>query len=68
MFKNIIIKSLVESLIGWVLLAVVVMLTKNVTFVQALTSMHCILMAVAGFVGCCIGFQRKAEKQSQVEA
>ena len=68
MFKNIIIKSLVESLIGWVLLAVVVMLTKNVTFVQALTSMHCILMAVAGFVGCCIGFQRKAKKQSQVEA
>ena len=68
MFKNIIIKSLVESLIGWVLLAVVVMLTRNITFVQALTSMHCILMAVAGFVGCCIGFQRKAKKQSQVEA
>ena len=68
MSKNIIIKSVVESLIGWVLLAVVVMLTKNVTFVQALTSMHCILMAVAGFVGCCIGFQRKAKKQSQVEA
>ena len=68
MSKNIIIKSLVESLIGWVLLAVVVMLTKNVTFVQALTSMHCILMAVAGFVGCCIGFHRKEKKQSQVEA
>ena len=68
MSKNIIIKSLVESLIGWVLLAVVVMLTKNVTFVQALTSMLCILMAVAGFVGCCIGFHRKEKKQSQVEA
>ena len=68
MSKNIIIKSVVESLIGWVLLAVVVMLTKNITFVQALTPMHCILMAVAGFVGCCIGFQRKAKKQSQVEA
>ena len=68
MSKNIIIRSVVESLIGWVLLAVVVMLTRNITFVQAFTSMHCILMAVAGFVGCCIGFQRKAKKQSQVEA
>ena len=68
MSKNIIIKSVVESLIGWVLLAVVVMLTRNITFVQAFTSMHCILMTVAGFVGCCIGFQRKTKKQSQVEA
>ena len=25
-------------------------------------------MAVAGFVGCCIGFHRKEKKQSQVEA
>ena len=68
MFKNIIIKSAVESLIGWVLLAVVMTLTKDITFVHALTTPYCILMAVAGFVGCCIGFQRKAKKQSRVEA
>lgn len=68
MSKNIIIRSVVESLIGWVLLAVVIMLTRNITFVQAFTSMHCILMASAGFIGCLIGRQRKAKKQNQVEA
>ena len=30
MFKNIIIKSVVESLIGWVLLAVVMTLTRDI--------------------------------------
>ena len=68
MFKNITVKSVVESLIGWVLLAVVMTLTRDITFVHALVSPYCILMTVAGFVGCCIGFQRKAKKQSQVEA
>ena len=68
MSKNIIIKSLVESLIGWVLLALVMCLTRNITFVQALITPYCICMTVCGFVGCCIGYQRRLKKMNQIDA
>ena len=68
MSKNIIIKSLVESLIGWVLLALVMCLTRNITFVQALIAPYSIGLAVSAFVGCCIGYQRKLKKMSQFDA
>ena len=60
--KNIIIKSLIQSVIGWVLLGLILSLTRNTTFLEALTAPHSILIAVSGFFGCCIGYQRKANR------
>lgn len=68
MFRNVILKAMVESLIGWVVVAMIVYLTRNVTFVQALTAPNTIVIAVSAFVGSCIGYQRRARKQSQTNA
>ena len=61
---NIILSALIESVIGWMLLALVLTLMKDVTFMQALTAPYTIGIAVSAFLGCYIGFQRKAAKKS----
>ena len=60
---NNIIKALVESVIGGLLLALLLTLVKEITFVQALTSPATIIAVVSAFMGSCIGFQRKVRKQ-----
>ena len=62
---NNIIKALVESVIGGLLLALLLTLMKDITFVQALTAPATIVAVVSAFIGSCIGFQRKARKQGQ---
>ena len=63
MNKNIIIRSLLETLVGWVLLALLLTQVKDVTFVQALLMSHTIALMVPAFVGACIGYRRKALKK-----
>ena len=62
---NNIFKALIESVIGGLLLALLLTLMKDITFVQALTAPATIVAVVSAFIGSCIGFQRKARKQGQ---
>ena len=58
-------RALIESVIGGLLLALLLTLTKEISFVQALTGPVTIVAAVSAFIGSYIGFQRKARKQCQ---
>ena len=62
---NNILKALIESVIGGLLLALLLVLMKDITFVQALTAPATIIAVVSAFIGSCIGFQRKTRKQNQ---
>ena len=62
---NNILKALVESVIGGLLLALLLTLVKEITFVQALTSPATIIAVVSAFMGSYVGFLRKARKQNQ---
>ena len=62
---NNIFKALIESVIGGLLLALLLTLVKDITFVQALTAPATIIAVVSAFMGSYIGFQRKARKQCQ---
>ena len=64
MDKNIFVKSLDQGIIGWILLALLLSVTKDMTFVQALVAPYTVMMSVAGIVGCYIGYMRKAKKQA----
>lgn len=66
MNKNIIIRTVIEGLIGWVLLALVVTFAKDITFAQALFAPHTLVMASAGFIGGYIGLRRRAQKQANI--
>ena len=46
------------------LLALVVMYAKDMTFAQALIAPHTLVMATAGFLGAYIGLRKRAEKQA----
>jgi hypothetical protein len=58
-------RALIESVIGGLLLALLLTLTKEISFVQALTEPVTIVAAVSAFIASYIGFQRKALKQGQ---
>jgi hypothetical protein len=58
-------RALIESVIGGLLLALLLTLTKEISFVQALTEPVTIVAAVSAFTSSYIGFQRKARKQGQ---
>lgn len=60
---SIVIKSLFESVIGWVLLALILSQMKDITFIQALLAPYTIAMMASAFVGGCIGYRRKALKK-----
>ena len=60
-----ILKALIESVIGGLLLALLLTLVKDITFVQALTAPATIIAEVSVFMGSYVGFQRKARKQNQ---
>ena len=62
MNRNIIIRTVIEGLIGWVLLALIMTFVKDVPFMQALIAPHTLTMASAGFLGAYIGLQNKAKK------
>ena len=62
---NNIFKALIESVIGGLLLALLLTLVKDITFVQALTAPATIIAIVSAFMGSYVGFQRKARKQNQ---
>ena len=62
---NNILKALIESVIGGLLLALLLTLVKDITFVQALTAPATIIAIVPAFMGSYVGFQRKARKQNQ---
>lgn len=62
--SSILIRTVIEGMIGWVLLAVLLCLIKDMSFVQALFAPHTLAMAAAGFLGGYIGLRRKAQKQA----
>ena len=61
MDKNILIKSLLNGVISLLVLAVLLILIKDMSFVQALTKFYTIAVAIAAMVGSYIGFARKAK-------
>ena len=60
---SIVIRSLIEGVIGWVFLALILSQMKDITFIQALLTPYTIAMMVSAFVGGCIGYRRKALKK-----
>ena len=63
MNNSIIIRTIIEGAIGWVLLAALLCVMKDISFVQALFAPHTLMMASAGFRGGYSGLRRKAQKQ-----
>ena len=61
MGNNILIKSLLNGVISLLVLAVLLSLGKDMSFVQALTVPYTIAAAIAAMVGSYIGFARKAK-------
>jgi len=67
MTKNIIIKSLVNGIMGWIIVALIFSLKRpDMTFVQGLTSMYPIYMGIAGFAGSLIGFSIRKNKDQNI--
>ena len=64
MNKNILVKSLGQGIVCWILLALLLSFTKDMTFVQALSAPYTIMTSVAAVVGSYIGYVRKAKKQA----
>lgn len=63
MNKNIIIKSLLNGIISFFLVAVVLDLVKGIPFGQALVEPYSIFLGITAIIGSFIGFSRKAMKQ-----
>ena len=64
MDKNILVKSLGQGIVGWILLALLLSFTKDMTFVQAFAAPSTITMSVATVVGSYVGYVRRAKKQT----
>ena len=63
MNKNIIIKSLLNGVVGFFLVAVILGLVKGIPFGQALVEPYNIFVGISAIIGSFIGFSRKAIKQ-----
>ena len=63
MKKNIIVKSLLNGIASFLLVAVVLNLAKGIPFGQALVEPYSIFLGVSAIIGSCIGFSRKTMKQ-----
>ena len=61
MDKNILIKSLLNGVISLLVLAVLLSLRTDMSFVQALTVPYALVVAITAMVGSYIGFARKAK-------
>ena len=63
MKKNIIIKSLLNGVVGFFLVAVILGLVKGIPFGQALAEPYSIVLGISAILGSFIGFSREAMKQ-----
>ena len=62
MDKNILFKSLLQGVVGMLLLALVLTFVNHDPFLVVLAKPYTILMGIAAVVGCYIGYTRKAKK------
>ncbi len=62
MFKNIIIKSLINGVLSFFGVVLIQILVKGMTFEAALTTPYTIVLAVSAVLGSFIGFTVKASK------
>ena len=60
MDKNIILKSLINGIITWLVVGLFLSLTKDTTFVETLITPYTLFAASACIGGSFIGFKRKA--------
>ena len=63
MNKNIIIKSLVNGILAFVLVALVQHLVKGVAYAQAIVAPYTIFLTISAIVGSFVGFSIKATKE-----
>ena len=63
MNKNIIIKSLVNGILAFVLVALVQHLVKGVAIAQAIIAPYTIFLAISAIVGSFVGFSIKTVKE-----
>lgn len=63
MKKNIIIKSLVNGILAFVLVALVQYLVKGVAFAQAIVAPYTIFLTISAIVGSFVGFSIRTMKQ-----
>ena len=62
MNKGIVIKSLINGVVGYFAVALIQFLVKGVPFAQALTTPYTIILGISALVGSAIGFTIKAKK------
>ena len=63
MQKNIIVKSLVNGILAFVLVALVQYLVKGMAFAQAIVAPYTIFLTISAVVGSFIGFSVKTMKE-----
>ena len=63
MKKNIIIKSLVNGILAFVLVALVQYLVKGVAITQAIVAPYTIFLTISAIVGSFVGFSIKTAKE-----
>ena len=63
MKKNIIVKSLVNGILAFVLVALVQYLVKGVAFAQAIVAPYTIYLTISAIVGSFVGFSIRTMKQ-----
>ena len=56
------VKALINGVLSWLLVALVLNLVKDVSFVQALTMPYTVALAASALAVSYIGFERKARK------
>ena len=61
--KSIIIKSLINMVLAWLLVALVICLKQDISYVDALTAPYTIYLAIAAGVGSFIGFMIRRKMQ-----
>ena len=62
MDKNILFKSLLQGVVGMVIIALLLSILHDDSFLEVLVEPYTILMGVACVVGSYIGYSRKAKK------
>lgn len=58
---NTFVKSMINAVVSWLVVALVLSLVRDMSFMQALTTPYTIALSISALVCSYIGFERKAQ-------
>ena len=62
--KNTLLKALANGIIAWFVLALLLCVVNDESFLEMFLEPYTIYAAFAAFVGCCIGYSAKKKKEN----